>query len=143
MKKLKLLFFILIMLTLYDGYSQSKKTSLTLTIEAASFENTKGVLRVCVIDQKDDFLKSCAFSKIVAVEDDTVSLKIENIEKGNYAVSVYHDENNSGILETGGVFGIPLEPYGFSNNPNMTFGPSYKKSVFKMASDKNISIKLK
>ena len=143
MKKLKLLFFILIMLTLYDGYSQSKKTSLTLTIEVASFENTKGVLRVCVTDQKDDFLKSCAFSKIVTVEDDTVSLKIENIEKGNYAVSVYHDENNNGILETGGVFGIPLEPYGFSNNPNMTFGPSYKKSVFKMASDKNISIKLK
>ena len=143
MKKLKLLFFILIMLTLYDGHSQSKKTSLTLTIEVASFENTKGVLRVCVTDQKDDFLKSCAFSKIVTVEDDTVSLKIENIEKGNYAVSVYHDENNSGILETGGVFGIPLEPYGFSNNPNMTFGPSYKKSVFKMASDKNISIKLK
>ncbi len=143
MKKLKLLFFILIMLTLYDGYSQSKKTSLTLRIEVASFENTKGVLRVCVTDQKDDFLKSCAFSKIVTVEDDTVSLKIENIEKGNYAVSVYHDENNSGILETGGVFGIPLEPYGFSNNPNMTFGPSYKKSVFKMASDKNISIKLK
>ena len=143
MKKLKLLFFILIMLTLYDGYSQSKKTSLTLTIEVASFENTKGVLRVCVTDQKDDFLKSCAFSKIVTVENDTVSLKIENIEKGNYAVSVYHDENNSGILETGGVFGIPLEPYGFSNNPNMTFGPSYKKSVFKMASDKNISIKLK
>ena len=142
MKKLKLLFFILIMLTLYDGYSQSKKTSLTLTIEVASFENTKGVLRVCVTDQKDDFLKSCAFSKIVTVEDDTVSLKIENIEKGNYAVSVYHDENNSGILETGGVFGIPLEPYGFSNNPNMTFGPSYKKSVFKMTSDKNISIKL-
>ena len=143
MKKLKLLFFVLIMLTLYDGYSQSKKTSLTLTIEVASFENTKGVLRVCVTDKKDDFLKSCAFSKIVTVEDDTVSLKIENIEKGNYAVSVYHDENNSGILETGGVFGIPLEPYGFSNNPNMTFGPSYKKSVFKMTSDKNISIKLK
>jgi len=131
------------MLTMWDGYSQSKKTSLTLTIEVASFENTKGVLRVCVTDQKDDFLKSCAFSKIVTVEDDTVSLKIENIEKGDYAVSVYHDENNSGILETGGVFGIPLEPYGFSNNPNMTFGPSYKKSVFKMASDKNISIKLK
>ena len=143
MKKLKLLFFILIMLTLYDGYSQSKKTSLTLTIEVASFENTKGVLRVCVTDQKDDFLKSCAFSKIVTVEDDTVSLKIENIEKGNYAVSVYHDENNNDILETTGLFGIPIEPYGFSNNPSMIFGPSYKKSVFKMTSDKNISIKLK
>ena len=131
------------MLTLYDGYSQSKKTSLTLTIEVASFENTKGVLRVCITDKKDDFLKSCTFSKTVVVKDEVVSLKIENMEKGNYAVSVYHDENNNDILETTGLFGIPIEPYGFSNNPSMIFGPSYKKSVFKMTSDKNISIKLK
>ena len=143
MRKLKLLFFVLIMLTLYDGYSQSKKTSLTLTIEVASFENTKGVLRVCVTDQKDDFLKSCTFSRTVVVKDEAVSLKIENMEKGNYAVSVYHDENNNDILETTGLFGIPIEPYGFSNNPTMIFGPSFKKSVFKMSSDKNISIKLK
>ena len=143
MKKLKLLFFILIMLTLYDGYSQSKKTSLTLTIEVASFENTKGVLRVCITDKKDDFLKSCTFSRTVVVKDEAVSLKIENMEKGNYAVSVYHDENNNDILETTGLFGIPIEPYGFSNNPTMIFGPSFKKSVFKMSSDKNISIKLK
>ena len=143
MRKLKLLFFVLIMLTLYDGYSQSKKTSLTLTIEVASFENTKGVLRVCITDKKDDFLKSCTFSRTVVVKDEAVSLKIENMEKGNYAASVYHDENNNDILETTGLFGIPIEPYGFSNNPSMTFGPSFKKSVFKMTSDKNISIRLK
>ena len=131
------------MLTLYDGYSQSKKTSLTLTIEVASFENTKGVLRVCITDKKDDFLKSCTFSKTVVVKDEAVSLKIENMEKGNYAASVYHDENNNDILETTGLFGIPIEPYGFSNNPSMIFGPSFKKSVFRMTSDKNISIKLK
>ena len=88
MRKLKLLFFVLIMLTLYDGYSQSKKTSLTLTIEVASFENTKGVLRVCITDKKDDFLKSCTFSKTVVVKDEAVSLNIENMEKGNYAASV-------------------------------------------------------
>lgn len=143
MRKLKLLFLICAMLSVFGGYSQSKKNSFTLKIKVASFENIKGVLRVCVTDQKDNFLKSCAFSKTVVVEDETVSLKIENIEKGSYAVSVYHDENNNDILETTGLFGIPLESYGFSNNPSMTFGPSFKKSVFKMASDKDISIKLK
>jgi len=143
MGKLKLLFLICIMLTVCGGYSQSKKNSFTLKIKVASFENIKGVLRVCITDQKDTFLKSCTFSKTVGVEDETVFLKIENIEKGNYAVSVYHDENNNNILETTGLFGIPLEPYGFSNNPSMRFGPSFKKSVFKMTSDKDISIKLK
>ena len=91
MRKLKLLFLICAMLTVLGGYSQSKKNSFTLKIKVASFKNIKGVLRVCVTDQKDNFLKSCAFSKIVVVEDEAVSLKIENIEKGNYAVSVYHD----------------------------------------------------
>ena len=143
MKKLYLIYLIFLLLYVSNSYSQSKKNGFTLKIEVTSFENTRGVLRVCVTNQKEDFLKSCAFSKTVTIEDDKVSLKIENIEEGNYAVSVYHDKNNSGILETGGVFGIPLEPYGFSNNPTMTFGPSYKKSVFKMTADKNISIKLK
>ena len=140
MKKLYLIF---LLLYVSNSYSQSKSSDFTLSIKVGNFKTIKGVLRVCITDKKDDFLKSCIFSKTVVVKDETVSLKIENMEKGNYAVSVYHDENNSGILETGGVFGIPLEPYGFSNNPTMTFGPSYKKSVFKMASDKNISIKLK
>lgn len=143
MRKLKLLFLICIILTVCGGYSQSTKNSFTLKIKVASFENIKGVLRVCITDQKDNFLKSCAFSKTVVVEAETVSLKIENIEKGNYAVSVYHDENNNDILETTGLFGIPLESYGFSNNPTMIFGPSFKKSVFQFNSDKEITIKLK
>ena len=143
MKKLCLVYFIFTLLYVSSSYSQSKKTDFTLNMKVSKFKTIKGVLRVCVTNKKDDFLKSCTLSKIVAVEDETIFLKIENIEKGNYAVSVYHDENNNGILETGGVFGIPLEPYGFSNNPTMTFGPSFKKSVFKIASDKNISIKLK
>ena len=143
MKKLCLVCFIFTLFYVSNSYSQSKKTDFTLNMKVSKFKTIKGVLRVCVTNKKDDFLKSCAFSKIVAVEDETISLKIENIEKGNYAVSVYHDENNNGILETGGIFGIPLEPYGFSNNPTMTFGPSFKKSVFKMTSDTNISIKLK
>ena len=143
MNKLYLIYLIFSLVFVSSSYSQSKKSDFTLSMKVGNFKTIKGVLRVCMTDKKDDFLKSCTFSKIVAVEDKTVSLKIENIKKGNYAVSVYHDENNNGILETGGVFGIPVEPYGFSNNPTMTFGPSFKKSVFKMSSDKNISIKLK
>ena len=143
MNKLYLIYLIFSLVFVSSSYSQSKKSDFTLSMKVGNFKTIKGVLRVCMTDKKDDFLKSCTFSKIVAVEDKTVSLKIENIKKGNYAVSVYHDENNNGILETGGVFGIPVEPYGFSNNPTMTFGPSFKKSVFKMTSDTNISIKLK
>ena len=143
MKKLYLIYLIFLLLYVSNSYSQSKSSDFTLSMKVSNFKTIKGVLRVCITDKKDDFLKSCIFSKTVVVKDATVSLKIENMEKGNYAVSVYHDENNNDILETTRLFGIPIEPYGFSNNPSMTFGPSFKKSVFKMTSDQNISIRLK
>ncbi|WP_420381171.1 DUF2141 domain-containing protein [Novosphingobium sp.] len=36
---------------------------------------------------------------------------------GVYAIAVYHDEDNSGTINRGGVLGIPTEGFGFSNNP--------------------------
>ena len=40
---------------------------------------------------------------------------------GKYAISMFHDENNNGILDT--FAGIPTEGYGFSNNARGDFGP--------------------
>ncbi|MBT3504027.1 MAG: DUF2141 domain-containing protein [Cryomorphaceae bacterium] len=129
---------------MFSGYSQPKKTNYTLNITVTKFANTDGVLRVCITDQKDDFLDGCLFSKIISIEGETVSLSFESLKEGVYAVSVYHDENNNGVLETSGLFGFPSEPFGFSENPSMAFGPpSFKKSAFKVNADKNIIIKLK
>ena len=36
---------------------------------------------------------------------------------GVYAIAVYHDEDNSGTINRGGVLGIPTEGFGFTNNP--------------------------
>jgi uncharacterized protein (DUF2141 family) len=36
---------------------------------------------------------------------------------GVYAIAIYHDEDNSGTINRGGVLGIPTEGFGFSNNP--------------------------
>ena len=140
MKKLLLA---LLLLVVFSGYSQSQKTTHTLNITVAKFENTKGSLRACITDQKNNFLKDCLFSKIVSIENETVSLSFENLKDGVYAVSVYHDENKNGVLEASGLFGFPSEPFGFSNNPSMLFGsPSFKRSSIKVNADKKITIKL-
>jgi len=118
---------------MFSGYSQPKKTNYTLNITVTNFANTEGVLRVCITDQKDDFLDGCLFSKIISIEGETVSLSFESLKEGVYAVSVYHDENNNGVLETSGLFGFPSEPFGFSENPSMAFGPpSLKKALSKL-----------
>jgi len=40
----------------------------------------------------------------------------------NYAIAVFHDQNQNDRLDTGG-FGIPTEGFGFSNNPRVRFAP--------------------
>ncbi len=45
-----------------------------------------------------------------------------HVAPGDYAVAVLHDENDNGHLDTG-LFGIPTEGYGASNDAHRTFGP--------------------
>lgn len=53
---------------------------------------------------------------------------MENLPYGDYAVSVYHDENLNGDMDSG-FMGIPKEPYGFSNNAKSSFGPPKWRDV--------------
>ena len=48
---------------------------------------------------------------------------------GSYAIAIYHDEDSSGTINRGGLFGIPSEAVGFSNNPTILFGPPSLRSV--------------
>ncbi|MFM9935917.1 MAG: DUF2141 domain-containing protein [Novosphingobium sp.] len=48
---------------------------------------------------------------------------------GPYAIAIYHDEDSSGTINRGGLFGIPTEAVGFSNNPMILFGPPSLRSV--------------
>ena len=123
--------------------AQEPKTNHTLQITVNNFENIKGKLQVCLTDKKEDFLKQCEYSAVVLVTNNTISLEIANIKKGVYSISLFHDENNNGVLDTKGFFGIPSEPYGFSNNPSTTFGPpSFEKCTFLINKDKQIYIEL-
>ena len=122
---------------------QEPNTAHVLKITVNNIKNIKGKLQVCLTDKKEDFLKQCDYAKTVAVTNNTISLKIANIKTGVYSVSLFHDENNNGVLDTKGLFGIPSEPYGFSNNPRTTFGPpSFENCTFLIDGDKQIYIKL-
>ena len=51
-----------------------------------------------------------------------------DVPYGSYAVSVLHDENKDGELNTG-LLGIPQEGIGFSNDPRIIKGtPSFEKT---------------
>jgi len=54
--------------------------------------------------------------------DGHATCEFNNIPSGTYAVSVFHDENSNGKLDTN-FLGIPREGVGASNNAKGHFGP--------------------
>ena len=48
-------------------------------------------------------------------------------------MAIFQDLNNDGVLNKG-AFGVPSEPYGFSNNVRGQFGPpSFQAAAFNLA----------
>ena len=72
----------------------------------------------------------------------SLNIKFESVKKGEYAVAVFNDKNSNSNLDTG-IFGIPLEQYGFSNNPEINFrAPTFNECKFIVDEDETILINL-
>lgn len=54
-----------------------------------------------------------------------------DLPPGAYAVSVVHDENGNGKLDSN-LVGLPVEKYGFSNNPVLFGPPGFKDARFEV-----------
>jgi len=141
MKKLILTLVTCILLTtrlLAGGEEKS-----TLTVVVKNLQNSEGQVSVTVFEGEGNFLKKGLEKATQVNTDGTATLIFENLSAGVYAASAIHDMNSNGDLDTG-VFGIPTEPYGFSNDARGTFGPaSFEDSKFTLSGDKQISITVK
>jgi uncharacterized protein (DUF2141 family) len=52
----------------------------------------------------------------------TGGVVFNNLEAGRYAIILFHDENGNGRLDKN-FWGVPTEPYGFSNDAGGFLGP--------------------
>lgn len=111
-----------------------------LVIHASCLKNNNGSVRIALFNSDssytaDKFTGENAFRKeIVPIKNNTVDCRFTNLPYGDYAIKLFHDEDNSGKFETG-MFGIPKVQYGFSNNAHGKFGPAgYDKAKFHLGS---------
>lgn len=75
-------------------------------------------------------------------DSDRLSVEFEGLAPGAYAVSVVYDEDADGELDTG-MFRIPSEPIGVSNNVRSKFGPpGWKKAKFDLVQDTQLEIQV-
>lgn len=89
-----------------------------LTIEIKDIRSNLGKLQIAVFDQAEAFKNSdinnlyAAFT--LPINDKESSITLHNLPKGDYAVTLFHDENNNNDIEMSSM-GIPQEGYGTSN----------------------------
>lgn len=129
-----------IVLTLSFGLGFAQNSKLTISIE--KIKKQTGQVMVGLYNSEANFLDKAVLGKIVKVTGSTIVVEFENVPKGEYAVSLYHDENSNGKLDTG-WFGVPSEDYACSNNAKGIMGPpKYSDAKFNLDADKTITIKL-
>ena len=95
-------------------------TGVDLTVE--NLRNARGILQLCVTSDASYF-PDCkgdpsAISRSVAASEPSATF---SLPPGRYAISLIHDENGNGKLDT--TLGIPREGFAFSRNPKIRFGP--------------------
>ena len=67
----------------------------SLTLEIKGCDNSGGNLMIAGFKGAKDFNKkeNSAFNKSEKVENSTLKLSFHNIEEGDYAIAIYHDQN--------------------------------------------------
>ncbi len=88
-----------------------------LHIEVSGVKSSKGVVQYAIFDSPRHFpsrVGRIAKGEVVATAP-TTRIVVKGLKPGTYAVAVFHDENLNDDFDQG-IFGIPLEDYGFSNN---------------------------
>jgi uncharacterized protein (DUF2141 family) len=112
-----------------------------LTIKVDGITKVKGQLMVAVYDE-DNFLRKPVAGTIVKVDSQQMTVVIDSLSAGIYAISAFQDENDNGKLDAN-AFGMPVEPYAFSNNAKGEYGPpKFKDCAFKVEEDTSITILL-
>ena len=115
---------VLLLLTAVLAQGQSLQTNL-VNVDVAGLRNDKGQVFCALYSSRDGFPKNS--EKAVARVSSAISGKqavcdFSGIAPGTYAVSVFHDENSNGKLDTN-FMGIPREGVGASNDAKGHFGP--------------------
>ena len=105
-------------------------------VEIVGLRNDKGQALCALFSSSRDFPKKT--EKAVAHSTSVISnrhavCEFPGVAPGTYAISVFHDENSNGKLDTN-LMGIPREGVGASNDVKGHFGPpKFDAAAFRFA----------
>lgn len=137
-----LIVFLIVIITASTGFRTETKGSLQITLSNIS---KTGKINVALYREGEDFPNDKFVVKTQSGECTSAvcTFQFNDLPYGDYAIAIYQDVNANGKLDTG-TFGIPTEPFAFSNNFKPKWGgPSFEKCKFEFSQEKQtISISM-
>ena len=130
---------------LAGGVAATAADNASLDVTVTGLRNKKGSISVCLTANSKVFpdctKDSKAMKRTVKANAGGV-ISFADVAPGTYALSLIHDENGNGKLDTS--LAIPKEGFGFSRNPKITFGPpKFRAASFALAGAGKQSVKMK
>ena len=95
----------------------------TLTVTLEDIKKTKGTVQMGIFDESGYETGEAVNGANVTIDDATETVTIEGRAPGFYGIKMFHDVNDDGEMNTN-PFGMPTEPFAFSNDARGRFGPA-------------------
>lgn len=95
-----------------------------ITIDITGVKDTQGTIMAALFDSETGYKTNKGVrASSTNVTADTVSFSFAHLPEGEYAIKLFHDVNGDGEMNSN-LFGMPTEPYAFSNNAVGNMGPA-------------------
>lgn len=106
-------------------------TAADLTVKVTGIKKSVGDVLFALFDSAESFDAGVpSHGSLVAAMPGTMQFTFTDLPEGKYAIKIFQDKNSNRVLDTG-FFGIPKEPYGFSNNVRPKGrGATFEESAF-------------
>ena len=115
---------VMLWLSCFGVSGSADEVSARIVVTIIGFESDAGQVMVALWDDPEHFPtgENHVAALRAVIKDGSAQLEFVDVAPGEYALSVFHDENDNGELDTG-FMGIPKEPFGASNDARGRFGP--------------------
>lgn len=115
-----------------------------LTVIVTNVDARKGKVGAALYNSEGNFMKNTFMTQAAAARPGEIELVFSGVPRGDYGISVLHDENDNEKMDSNAV-GIPKEGFGFSNDAMGMFGPPgwSKAKITTTGTNQTVRIKLR
>ncbi len=96
----------------------------SLTVTFSGIKTPTGAVMLALYDSQAAYDSGKATRReMIQATGDTVTITLTGLTPGSFAIKAFHDVNGDGKMGAN-PFGIPTEPYAFSNDAKGSMGPA-------------------